>query len=89
MGLASALLLTSVIVLTTSWLLNRISRTFRAHLTLKSQLPSPPGSFIAGHATSEVLGSSQAYLRLTEIAKKYGRTVVLRLIHKPVGPDMV
>lgn len=54
--------------------------------SLLDQFPSPPvGSWILGHATNSMLGSTQAHRWFAEILLTHGKTVALRLLNRPVG----
>eukprot|EP00884_Botryococcus_braunii_P015491 jgi/Botrbrau1/2625/Bobra.145_1s0043.1 len=78
-----ALIWTSVLILT-ALLLRTVFRIQLAMSKLKSQFPSPPGSLVAGHATPDLFGSPQAYLKFTAILEQFGKTVALRLVGKPL-----
>eukprot|EP00884_Botryococcus_braunii_P015488 jgi/Botrbrau1/2622/Bobra.145_1s0040.1 len=82
-GSGYAVIWTCIIVLT-AILLKFLFSIRSAMSALKAQFPSPPGSLVVGHATSDLFGSPQAFLKFTETLKKYGKTVAVRLVNKPV-----
>jgi hypothetical protein len=89
-GLALTFLSTSAILVAV-WLagvLYRFVKNFyRIQSALQAQFPSPPGAFFAGHATPAAFGSSKAFLSMTDLLMKHGKTIATRLVHKPVGDD--
>eukprot|EP00884_Botryococcus_braunii_P015490 jgi/Botrbrau1/2624/Bobra.145_1s0042.1 len=82
-GSGYALIWTCIIVLT-AILLKVLFSIKSAMSVLQAQFPSPPGSLVVGHATSDFFGSPYVFLKYTEMLKKLGKTVVVRLVNKPV-----
>jgi hypothetical protein len=63
---------------------------FRNKRILKAQFPYPPtSSFWRGHATPDILTSKKGFENISNLLRKHGKTIHLRIFHRLVSLDRV
>jgi hypothetical protein len=80
------LLLCASVIIAANVVAKRVFALWRTMHVLGSQFPSPPiGNWLVGHATPSMMASQTGFRWMSETTVKYGKTVLLRLLYRPVS----